>query len=211
MNEQKQLWNRLHNQRNIGDSSGAPTDFAEEVMQVIDPCSKVLELGCGSGNDSLGFAKAGHKVLATDFSEVAINRNSEYFRHIPDLSFDVLDIGQPMSFDANEFDLVYARLSLHYFTDEVTGRIMSEVHRVLKPYGYLCFVCKSTSDPLYGKGTEIEKDMFEFDGHIRHFFSEEYARSLLQNNFEIETIEGGIWKFNRSHSAFVKVVARAIK
>ena len=116
-----------------------------------------------------------------------------------------------MRFRDSEFDGVYARLSLHYFTDDVTKSIFREICRVLKPNGYLCFICKSTNDPLYGKGTEIEKDMFENNGHIRHFFSEDYAKSLLVNDFTIEKLESGDEKFYGKDSAFVKVIAKAKK
>lgn len=209
MNDQKQHWDELHQKGSVDHFSGKPTDFAEEVIKIINPSSKVLELGCGAGNDSIGFSQAGHTVLATDFSEVAVSKNSERFKDIPNLTFEVLDMNEPMSLSDNEFDVVYARLSLHYFTDEVTRKIFSEIHRVLKPNGYLCFICKSTNDPLYGKGTEIEEDMFEHNGHIRHFFSEDYAKSLLENKFTIEKLESGDEKFYGNDTAFVKVIARA--
>ena len=211
MNNQKQYWDKLHNQGNIDHFSGKPTDFAEEIIKIIPPLSKILELGCGAGNDSIAFAQAGNTVLATDFSNVAIKKNSERFKGIPNLTFEVLDISDPMSFNDNKFDVVYARLSLHYFTDKITKKIFNEMHRVLRPNGYLCFMCKSTNDPLYGKGIEVEKDMFENNGHVRHFFSEDYAKLLLTDRFKIQKIESGNEKFYGNDSAFVKVIAQAIK
>jgi ubiquinone/menaquinone biosynthesis C-methylase UbiE len=202
----------MNNQKgSINLFSGKPTAFAEEVIKTINPSSKILELGCGAGNDSVGFAQAGHTVIATDFSEVAIKRNSESFKDFAALSFEVLDISEPMRFHNGEFDVVYARLSLHYFTDKVTRKICSEIHRVLKPDGYLCFICKSTQDPLYGKGIEIEKDMYELNGHIRHFFNEEYTKSLLRDKFAIVKIKSGVEQFYGCDSAFIKVIARATK
>ena len=211
MHDQKKLWNKAHEQESIHHYSTQPTSFFEEVNKIIPPASRILELGCGVGNDSIGFAEARHTLIATDLSEVAIDKNKERFKNILNLNFETLDMSESLRFHNNEFDVVYARLSLHYFTDEVTRKIFSEIHRVLKPNGYLCFICKSTNDPLYGKGTEIEKDMFEHNGHIRHFFSEEYAKSLLENKFKIEKIESGDEKFYGNNSAFVKSISRAIK
>lgn len=210
MNDQKQLWNKAHQGGEISHYSSTPTEFAEEVIKVIKPSSRVLELGCGVGNDSIAFASAGHQVIATDFSEVAIRKNSERFRDNSNLVFETLDISQPLRFADNEFDVVYARLSLHYFNDEITKKIFSEIQRVLRAEGHLCFICKSINDHLYGKGEEIEKDMFENEGHMRHFFSEEYAVSLLGNNFKIEKIESGDDKFYGSDPAYVKVMAVAV-
>lgn len=211
MNDQKQLWDKAHQNGEINHYSSTPTEFAKEVIEVIQPASNILELGCGVGNDSVAFAAGGHQVLATDFSAVAIRKNSERFKDISNLTFETLDMSQPFSFANNEFDVVYARLSLHYFNDETTRKIFSEIQRVLKSDGHLCFICKSINDPLYGKGIEIEKDMFELDGHLRHFFSEEYAVSLSEKNFKVEKIESGDDKVYGSNSAYVKVIAVAVK
>jgi ubiquinone/menaquinone biosynthesis C-methylase UbiE len=211
MNDQRKLWNNAHDKGDIRHYSDSTTEFAKEVLEIINPSSRILELGCGVGNDSIGFANAGHTVVATDFSEVAIAKNTKRWKNSPNLTFQVIDINQPLEFQANNFDVVYARLSLHYFSDIDTKKIFQEIHRVLKPKGYLCFICKSVKDPLNGKGEEIEKDMFELDGHVRHFFSEEYAKSLLRNGFTIERLESGAEKFYGSDSAYVKAFARAIK
>ncbi len=211
MNDQKQLWNVAHKDGELNHYSTTPTEFADEVLKIISPSSKILELGCGVGNDSAAFAASGHQIIATDFSDVAIRKNFERFKDIPNLSFKILDISQPFTLSDDEFDVVYARLSLHYFANEVTRKIFREIHRILRPKGYLCFICKSVDDPLFGKGTEIEKDMYEFEDHIRHFFNEEYAMSLLRNNFKIQKIESGDDKFYGRNSAYVKVIALAVK
>jgi ubiquinone/menaquinone biosynthesis C-methylase UbiE len=208
MSDQHHLWSSLHvSEYHAGD----PSDFAQELIAILPPSSKILELGCGAGNDSIGFAKAGHMVLATDFSKVAMKKNAEFFGQLSNLTFQSLDMSEPMEFTDNTFDVVYARLSLHYFTDAVTRTIFKEIHRILKPSGYLCFICKSPGDPLYGKGKKIEEDMYEERGHVRHFFSEEYAQSLLKGIFQIEKLESGTEVFFARNSAYVKVIARAKK
>ncbi len=211
MNDQKQHWDELHNKGNIDPSSDKPTDFATEVLKYIKPASTILELGCGVGNDSHAFAHAGHAVTATDFSNVAIAKNLKRYEGVSGLAFKVADMSSSLHFATNHFDVVYARLSLHYFIDRVTRRIFNDIHQLLKPNGLLCFVCKSTEDPLYGHGIEIEKDMFENKGHARHFFSEEYTRSLLNIGFEIVHFDSGKESFYGQESAFVKVIAKAKK
>ena len=203
--DQKQHWNDLHLQDQA--DLEEPTSFAKEVQNMIPPRSSLLEVGCGSGRDSFYFAEHGYSVLATDFSEVAVEKNKEKYQS-ENLSFEVLNISNKTSFKDNSFDVIYSRLSLHYFRDTDTKNIFEELHRILKPSGYLCFVCKSTEDPLYGNGTEIEKDMFESDGHIRHFFSEGYARECLREKFRIIEIESGKESFYSYPSAFVKVIAQ---
>lgn len=207
MNDQKQLWDILHEKGKVDHFSDKPTKFAEEVQSLITPGSKILELGCGVGNDSAFFAQNGHQVLATDFSKLAIKNNRKHFKE-SNLQFEVLDMSKKMSLPDNSFDVVYCRLSLHFFTDKATKSIFRKLHRILKPNGLLCFLCKSTDDPLYGKGKQIEKDMFEENGHIRHFFSKDYVKELLNGMFKTEKLETGQEDFYNIPSSFIKLIAK---
>ena len=114
----------------------------------------------------------------------------------------------PFPFENNSFDCVYARLSLHYFSDRVTWNIIKDVHRILNQDGLLLFVCKSLEDSLYGKGTKIEKDVYELNDHIRHFFSKDYAKDLLKNRFKFLLLKSGQEDFYGEKSGYVKVVAK---
>jgi ubiquinone/menaquinone biosynthesis C-methylase UbiE len=125
------------------------------------------------------------------------------------LRFIEQDISQRLAFDDDSFDVVYARLSLHYFKDATTRAIFNEIKRVLVPSGRLYFMCKSIDDSLYGKGEEVEPDMFELEGHVRHFFSPDYCVSLLKNaGFDGENIETGEELIYSRRSAFIKVAAK---
>lgn len=210
VSDQKTHWNQIHGKGGMEEYSHKPTDFAKEVIGSFPPKSKVLELGCGLGNDSVFFAEKEHSVVGTDFADVAVQQDSKRYEVQKNLQFKVLDMTQSFPFNDQEFDVVYARLSLHYFTDAVTKKVFREIHRVLKKGGLLCFVCKSTEDPLYGQGEELEKDMFSRGGHVRHFFSEQYAKECLQNKFKIEKMEAGKEKFYGDESGYVKVIAESI-
>lgn len=211
MKDQNHYWNEFHQAGRIDSFAGKPTEFALEVMKMLPKSMKILELGCGLGNDSIAFANSGHIVTAIDFSEVVIVKNSERFKKIQNLNFIVADMSTALSFDTRQFDVVYARLALHYFTDEVTRRIIYDIQNLLTDTGYFCFMCKSIDDPLYDQGVEIEKDMFENRGHVRHFFSEDYVKSLLGNNFKIIIMESRKEMIYGSKSAYVKVISKAIQ
>lgn len=206
MNDQKQHWNDLHRKGGVDYSSSQPSVFAKDVAALFSSPIKILELGCGVGNDSMFFAKKGHLVIATDFSDEAISSNQEKTKNLSNLTFEQLDISRSYPYQDNEFDLVYARLSLHYFDDQITKSIFKRIHKTLKSGGLLCFLCKSKKDPLYGKGKQIEKDMFEYNGHIRHFFSQEYIKECLEGMFKIQKVETGKDSFYNSPSAFIKVI-----
>lgn len=208
MQDQKGHWDSLHGKGALNHYKKEPSFFAKEVTKELKASSRILELGCGAGSDANYFASLGHTVTATDFSDIVIGKNKKHFS-AQGLSFKVVDMEQPFPFENDSFEAVYARLSLHYFSDKKTREIFSETARVLGSGGKLFFICKSVNDPLYGKGTKIEDDMFENNGHIRHFFSENYAKELLEG-FKIEKLESGEEKFYDKASDFVKVKAKKI-
>lgn len=207
MTGQVHHWDGLHSARDVGTSRDGPSTLAKETARFLDARARVLELGCGAGSDAAYFAREGHEVLALDFSAVAIRRAS---RHYADsgVEFREADFSRPLDFPPGSFDLVYSRLSLHYFTDEVTRALVGELARVLVRNGRLVVLCRSVADPLWGRGVKIEEDMFRLDDHVRHFFSVGYLRELLAEGFtQAEVTEFRGTAYGRE-SAFVKAVAR---
>lgn len=208
MKDQRQHWNNAHEKQWLHAHSEHQTDFAEEVNSAIPKHANILELGCGEGNDSIYFADEGHDITATDFSDIVITQNQKRYNNA-NLHFAEQDISQPFNYPNDSFDVVYARLSLHYFPDSITRVIFKEIERVLKPGGVLHFMCKSTSDGIYGKGEKIEPDMYELDGHVRHFFSEAYVAELVGyvGLTDLAVVAGEDMLYDRK-SAFIKASAR---
>lgn len=206
---QKLHWNKLHQNKSLEKYSYQPTNFAKEVIKLFPNNANILELGCGLGNDAIFFAQNGHFVLATDVSDEVIRQN-QFRRDNPNLNFKVMDISKKFPKHDAEFNVVYARLSLHYFFDSVTKKIFKEISRVLKPNGILCFMCRSTNDPLCGQGQRIEKDMFIDKEHIRHFFDKDYTKECSYENFKIEKIKSVHGDLYGKESGYLKVVARKL-
>lgn len=184
------------------------SDFVRAIAPILLDRSHVLELGCGSGDDAKYLSKFGHEVTACDFVEAVISRNRERFCDKEGLTFRVMRTDEPFPNADDTFDVVYAHLTLHYFRHDVTKAIFDEILRVLGPGGVLAFACKSDQDPLYGQGTMIEPDMFELNGHVRHFFSEAYARQCLAGTFVIEHLAMRSVELYGKMSSVVEVIAR---
>ena len=208
LSDQHAFWSRLYDDEPGAHEHGS--GFASECLARLTPGSNILELGCGTGEDAEAFARAGHRVIATDFVEATIAENRKRTRDIPNLQFQVMRNDDPYPFPDATFDAVYAHLTLHYFQHNITLGIMSEIRRVLRPGGWLMFACKSTDDPLYGQGEPIEPDMFVYpNGQVRHFFSEAYARALLASAYtgvEVAAHRGTLFG---DPSAWITVFARA--
>lgn len=93
----------------------------------------LLEIGCGAGVDLVRFARAGAVVTGVDLSRTAIDlARQNIVQHGLDASLQIMN-GEALQFADDSFDVVYAHGVLQYTAD--TGKMVSEIHRVLRPGG----------------------------------------------------------------------------
>jgi SAM-dependent methyltransferase len=164
--------------------------------------STLLDIGCGGGRDAVYFSKKGLQVVALDNFESEKQQVKLQQAGVKFINDDIVDI----NFKPASFDVIYAHLSLHYFNDKTTTDIFKKLHKILKPKGYLFVKCKSTDDPLFGKGRKIEENLYEFE-HRRHFFTKEYMENKLQD-FKIIKIQKTNSFTHPSKASFIEAFAR---
>lgn len=126
-----------------------------------DSSFRVADLGCGTGT-FLGmlverFPKA--KAIAIDLhndmleeSEKKLSDNQvEFVRH---------DLNDPLPDATSNMDLIVAFSSLHHLSDERKESIVHEIHRALKPGGYLLIadaMYVSYSEQVWSRGRVREQ------------------------------------------------------
>lgn len=196
----KRFWDAKYETREMV----SPLDFTHKAYSYLEsiPEADILDIGCGDGRDALFFASKGFNVTAIDFSEQAVERVRAKNTSVRAIAMDI----ERMDFEPERFDAVYAHLSLHYFDDPTTARIISDIHSYLRPGGFFFIKCKSTDDPLYGKGTNVGEHMFVHN-YRRHFFTVEYMRKVLAD-FTIVDLQATGSEYDGKRSAFIEAVAR---
>jgi SAM-dependent methyltransferase len=205
--DQKALWDVKHAKGEHDAFHNKPSTLAVLAAPKLPKNAEILELGCGTGRDAELFAKSGHKVTATDLSDVIIEKNKKRFAG-SGIEFMTLDMQNSFPYPDSSFDVVYANLAIHYYNHAKTQVLVSEVARVLKPKGLFIFGCKSTNDFHYGNGKEVEKDVFVSDkGHVRHLFSTEYTKELLAEHFQIELIQEVEEIYSGEKSVMIQCIA----
>jgi SAM-dependent methyltransferase len=210
--DQVAFWDGWHRTPRA-DSGPEHDEFRERFLALLPKRTRptILELGCGQGRDAIEFATAGYPVHAVDVSMNAIRAaNAALPESLRDrVAFRRLDLADSLPFADGAYSAVYSYLSLHYFDDPTTARLFAEVHRVLRPGGLLAFVVKSVNDRLYGRGDRLGPDRYCLNGHVRHFFSQEYVLRLLAQWKELSVDEQkGAYAGAEGIDTFLTVLAR---
>ncbi len=122
---------------------------------------RILEVGCGTGNNLWFFAAEGHEVHGLDISPSALTLAR---RHLvshgfqPELAISDLTT---LPFADAAFDLTLERACLSCIASSQQPQTIAELHRVLKPGGvHLSFSLYGMSHPDKHAGEEIEPGTF---------------------------------------------------
>lgn len=207
MNNTKSQWNinRLKVEKLDGEYQITLSNIIKDSIKEFKEknYNRILDLGCGTGRNSLFFAEHGFEVFASDISKEStdILRNKIQKKNISNISiynFDFKDI----LFENRFFDAVICTSVLHHGKLEDIKRGISEIHRVLKPKGCLIFDMLSKEDLSYGLGELIEENTFVGgregeDGIPHHYIDMEELKNLLEefskvNIYKNEYIIDGI-------------------
>lgn len=96
---------------------------------------KVIEAMCGSGHTTQYLISQGARVIGLDISDEAIKSFNKRWPESEGVCASILDSG----LNSDSFDAVAIVGGLHHLHPNVNAAI-DEIHRILKPGGYLCFV-----------------------------------------------------------------------
>jgi ubiquinone/menaquinone biosynthesis C-methylase UbiE len=167
-----------------------PSNYAVEKEKYFPRNSLILDLGSGQGHDSIYFASKGHKVVLIDISNISLEKAKKIFTkkgfEKKLLESKQVDLnGGKIPMQDSRFDIVYSRLSLHYFTRDILIRLFKEILRVLKRNGVAFITIKSPKDKiemdfLNENCKEIEPGVFkEKDGQLKTRFSSRQIKSMF--------------------------------
>jgi SAM-dependent methyltransferase len=153
---------------------------------------KTVELGAGLGRDTIFFAKNSIHVTALDYSPAAIkiiNKKASENKLLNFISTKIFDVRTKLPFEDNSIEACFSHMlyCMALSTSDLTN-LNNEVLRILKPGGVNIYTVRHTGDSDYKNGIHIGDDLYENDGFIIHFFSEEKVRKI-SGGFDILSIE----------------------
>jgi SAM-dependent methyltransferase len=178
----KDYWGKKHLKYKSQGLSDKPSKFLLETKGYIKSGDRVLELGCGAGQDTISIAEMGCQVVALDINIDLARKLYESKRIKGDITYEEADISEGIDSSAyGKFDVVYANLSLHYFKQNQTIKIFNDIYDILKPGGRLICMLNSKDDPEFNQGNKIQNDYFEVEGIAKRFFSDNSLKPYVAN------------------------------
>jgi ubiquinone/menaquinone biosynthesis C-methylase UbiE len=113
-----------------------------EVLKYINSDDHILELNCGTGIDSLFFAKKGYKVLATDNAEGMLQKLSDKIRdqNLQDkISVQKCSFNDLEQLKGKQFGYVFSNFGGLNCTNAL-DKVLRDADALLLPGGHLTFV-----------------------------------------------------------------------
>ena len=140
----------------------------------------ILELGCGTGKNTLFFTEIGEHVHALDFSEGMIRKAKEKIK-ATNVRFEVTDLTKRWNCMEVAYDLISCNLVLEHIKD--LSHIFAQAARVLKSDGF--FLINELHPFRQYKGTkarfergEVTVEVEAFVHHISEFIHAAEANGL---------------------------------
>ncbi|MDO4800311.1 MAG: class I SAM-dependent methyltransferase [Bacillota bacterium] len=132
---------------------------------------KILDVGFGSGRDSIYFRGQGYDVVSIDFAEEVVRRGRTL------LNNEVLLVDMREMRYSNEFDAIWASAVLLHYREEEIIEILARMREALKEQGIIYVSFK------YGAHVE------ERHGRMFNDFNEEKFEALMQSVDGLEIAE----------------------
>lgn len=101
--------------------------------------AKVLDMACGTGAQSIAFAKYGFFVVGVDLSPDMLARAKKKVRKGYDVMFLCQDASS-VPFADSHFDLATISFGLHDMPEEIGAAVLKEMQRVTKPNSKIVIV-----------------------------------------------------------------------
>lgn len=177
------------------------------LREKLESTARILDYGCGSGNNSVFFMQQGYEVhgcdVAPSFQNLLAenlklhNLPAECTKRFTLIDPEVTELPYPTEY----FDFILSNQVLYYLpTEEHLKKVVAELHRILKPRGVVMFTMMGPANYYITHHTKsinagVTDIRIDVPGHrlegvrelIRVVRDEDHLRSLF-DVFQTETV-----------------------
>ena len=161
-------------------------DRIERLVAIVAPAkdARVLDVACGPGHVSLGFAAVSGEVVGVDLTEapLKIAEQSRRERGITNARFQLGDADR-IPFDDGEFDVVVCRYAVHHF--DAPAKVIGEMARVCRVGGTVAVQDLISSEHVERAAYYNRFEKLRDTSHTRALPLSELARTIASTGLEI--------------------------
>jgi ubiquinone/menaquinone biosynthesis C-methylase UbiE len=183
----------------------ADSQLTQRFVDAVAPQPgwRVLDVACGPGLVTVALAPHAREVVGLDLTPEMLNKARQRCAAagVRNVRFEQ-GSASDLPFDANSFDAVVTRLSLHHFDDPVAP--LAQMARVLRPGGrFVVADVVSSEDPeesALHNAIEILRD----PSHVRMLPASELL--ALLSDAGLEVVERATWDMHREFEEWAQIV-----
>ena len=175
-------------------------EYLKGVKPTLDSNTKVLDVGCGFGNNLLPFLIKGCKCMGVEITDEMAKIAQDT---IHNRGFNKVEIkkgnNRLLPFDNDTFDLLISNNVIHYESSESDYiDALKEYSRVLKPGGGLYLMTVGPEHDIYKKAKIIGQHTFQIqgwdfrDGEVYYYLTNQKYLEYYLNKFFINTETGRV-------------------
>ncbi|MBD9105305.1 class I SAM-dependent methyltransferase [bacterium] len=172
-------WDGIYWEKHIkeDDLDNIEDNWILDYMKYLPKTGNLLDLGCGVGQYSIYFYNLGYNVSSCDISSKALEILNEKNKNI---KMKIQDMNKPLDYKDNEFDIVFANLSIHFLSDENTKSLLGEIKRILKPNGIFIGSVNSTKAYEFIKDhiIKLEDNYYDSNGRTVRLLMKSHLKNI---------------------------------
>ncbi len=215
---QENLWDAQHAHRGSdcglegGTLRDTPNWAGLALANRLPIPSTILEIGCANGRDARFLAALGHRIIAIDFSKVALSQLStlaaqqQVLDRITPIKHDISDGTLPL-LPGLTIDCFYARSALHV-DDQTMLRLATSIDQLLTTNALIIIEGKREEDPKIQSSEIISGNLalnLKEQGHLRRIWTAQFVIDMCrQLSWQIESLQS----HNEAGSSYLRLIAR---
>lgn len=154
--------------------------YIDKFLQSLNG-KKILDAGCGVGEDCKYIEDKGFKAIGIDLSQRMLEIAKEKY---PNGRFQIMDMTD-ITYPENTFDGIISNCSLFHIPTELLPQTLESFKRVLKPNGKLLLILQEGNEETmaeepYRPGVYV---------YMNYFSAKNIEKLLKEHNFRVDSLD----------------------